>query len=78
MGKYDDAMYSYLSDNGRFADLFNGAVIIIRLPFDEEDYFFFIQRPADGTLFLEMSKEGDRDSEENLFRAIIISKKAAD
>ena len=26
MGKYDDAMYSYLSDNGRFADLFNGAV----------------------------------------------------
>lgn len=47
----------------------------VRLPFDEEDYFFFIQRPADGTLFLEMSKEGDRDSEENLFRAIIISKK---
>ncbi|MDE7253499.1 MAG: Rpn family recombination-promoting nuclease/putative transposase [Acetatifactor sp.] len=26
MGKYDDAMYSFLSDNGRFADLFNGAV----------------------------------------------------
>ena len=26
MGKYDDAMYSFLSDNERFADLFNGAV----------------------------------------------------
>ncbi|MDE7114554.1 MAG: hypothetical protein K2O57_10330, partial [Acetatifactor sp.] len=23
MGKYDDAMYRYLSDNDRFADLFN-------------------------------------------------------
>ena len=26
MGKYDDAMFRYLSDNNRFADLFNGAV----------------------------------------------------
>lgn len=26
MGKYDDAMYRYLSDNGRFADLFNGGL----------------------------------------------------
>ncbi len=26
MGKYDDAMYAYLSDNAKFADLFNGAV----------------------------------------------------
>ena len=26
MGKYDDAMYDFLSDNGRFADLFNGVV----------------------------------------------------
>ena len=24
MGKYDDAMFRYLSDNNRFADLFNG------------------------------------------------------
>lgn len=47
----------------------------IRLPFDEDDYFFFIQHPADGTIFLEMSKEGDRDSQDNLFRAIIISRK---
>ena len=47
----------------------------IRLPFDEEDYFFSIQHPADGTLFMETSQEGDRDSQENFFRAIIISKK---
>ena len=26
MGKYDDIMYRFLSDSGRFADLFNGAV----------------------------------------------------
>ena len=26
MGKYDDAMYRYLEDNDRFADLFNGAL----------------------------------------------------
>ena len=26
MGKYDDAMYRYLSDNDRFADLFNAVL----------------------------------------------------
>lgn len=26
MGKYDDAMYRFLSDNERFADLFNGVL----------------------------------------------------
>lgn len=26
MGKYDDAMYAYLSDNDRFADLFNAVL----------------------------------------------------
>lgn len=29
MGKYDDAMFRYLSDNNRFADLFNVAVFSI-------------------------------------------------
>ena len=26
MGKYDDAMYVYLSDDERFADFFNGVM----------------------------------------------------